>query len=524
MSHLSEVLTDMPLAFYEGNDLPGLAIADHSDNGRDIAVIGEPTSFGNSIGGIPRAILWPHSTAVYGATPTGQAGTSSSFTIIGWVYLTANPAGQFIVSAVSDGTTGTSANHLTLFLTTAGLPGLHNYNGGTHTSITGTALALNTWHQLVGVVDSVNGMSLRVDKVDVASANGATNKPASLGNRGFRIHAGWNNAGGSGYAIRQSFYNYVISTARSDAQYDAFMDDSVGPITSLTAVPFHQGCEVTLSNLPAWSSSLEYRVNGGSVSSYAFGKYVTITGLTNGVSSTVEVRGVNGVNVGAWTSIAVTALADGIYDGFNRADVVPGATALGNTTSGHTWANVTGNMGIISGGTYVTAAVENIMSIDSGVFNHTLEYEFRGSDGCGVVRLRDVNNFWIFNGSQFYRRINGTYTSFWNNGSTVAVGTIVKIACKGETVKLYLNNVLKYFTEDNLSISTDTKFAIRSSVVSGKSIDNVKAYLSKTTDFPTLDASFQALFPDSLTASEQAEDSWLFKGRDTKVLDTGVIP
>lgn len=300
--------------------------------------------------------------------------------------------------------------------------------------------------------------------------------------------------------------------------------DATGKVVSnLTASPFHNGAFARWEDTGVRDH--EYRVDGG-VPVAASGSSATITGLTDGTLSTIEVRPVSGSTQGNWTSVSVTPADNGtIYDDFNRADVAPSLTALGSATSGQPWVQPSGAIGIQAGQAYVTGDGENL-AVVAGVRDIDITFQINvggNLTGDGIVfRYRDTNNYWLWEGDYLYHKTVGSLVNVQQVKNYVPrAGDVVRLVCLGDGIKVFINDVLNAVYGDTFSAIDDTGVGMRM-YWNG---DHVEYFYAKPTDPAefSANADLAPVLANVAAAARPVLDSFVYKGRDSMIDDDGSV-
>lgn len=208
-------------------------------------------------------------------------------------------------------------------------------------------------------------------------------------------------------------------------------------------------------------------------------------------------------------------------DQFNRANVAPAAGALGAN-----WTSQSGAIGINGNAAYVTSiAVNNIYTVTGGSqrdIDITSVNNVSSLTGL-VFRYRDVNNHWRYSGNQLLRVVGGVSVVYYDSGLTApAAGVVLRVAAKGDQIKIWYGGVAKGTFMDDQSLSTDAGYGMRIPATSAR-IDYMTFSDSSAADFPSPPpGKVPSLGVRSMTKT--STPSWLYKGRDTKVADTGSNP
>lgn len=302
-------------------------------------------------------------------------------------------------------------------------------------------------------------------------------------------------------------------------------------ITNLAKFEYNTAVAVTW-DAAGLADGYEYRINGGTPVAVTNPR-AYLTGLTNGTSYNVEVRATNSTTStqSNWSSVlVVTPSATGyIYDDFERANVVPSTTALGAPPSGTAWTQPSGNLGILSGQAYATATAENI-AYEATAYDIDVTLKTVGvlRDVGIVFRASDANNFWLWNVDS----ASGRYMLFWRHGGTYTTmadttmnqvsDATMRVVAAGTLIRCFVNGVLKFEIEDEYRVTpaTDLNAGFRIGT-NGSKIEWVYAKAPSTTEFPdTKSGGFVAVYADGAKGPVDQKTAWVYKGRDTKALDT----
>jgi len=220
--YATAVLADAPWGFWQCTETSGTTFVDASGNGRNMTLSGSGWTL-NQIGpasSMP-SVVWP-------AGDGNSANTTATFnsatgTVEAWVYLTANPSVDLSIAACQNNGGGSLTKFLKI--TSAGLVFF-----GTTASVGATsasALALNTWHHIVGSVGAA-GTKLRIDKVTVGTAAATTSSTSALAAAIHRKLGGGTTTPGAVTIAAVAVWASQLSDAQTDAHYDAMAISLVG--------------------------------------------------------------------------------------------------------------------------------------------------------------------------------------------------------------------------------------------------------------------------------------------------------
>jgi hypothetical protein len=164
-------------------------------------------------------------------------------------------------------------------------------------------------------------------------------------------------------------------------------------------------------------------------------------------------------------------------DTFNRADTI---TGLGTSDSGHTWTKAQGDeLGISSNEAYLPTGGSNSKAIvNIGVSDFYAEVIFTdgavsGGEGFLMFRYGGTGNFWRvghYNGRLTLQKLVGGVLSTKNLGAhknNISNGDRIGIECRGNSIKLYRNDMFLYETTDSFQ-STSTNIGLSTSRTTAK--------------------------------------------------------
>lgn len=329
-----------------------------------------------------------------------------------------------------------------------------------------------------------------------------------------------------------AFYDQALSSTRIAAHVGAAFNLSTTQLAGLTSYLVNQGTFLTWTLLGG-ATSYDYRIDGGVPTNVSTNKAI-LSGLTNGQTYNVEVRGVNSSSTTPWRSISVTPSAAYMFDTFDRAAAGPSTTALGTSTDGHSWGTaVSGGWGIdASGYAYpMTANTENWQTFAAG-FDIDISFQFApglaqaSMDGGVLFRYRDASNTFMINvNSSLFALYRRSQSTTWNQMATLPIayfpvpaGALVRVIAVGTSIQVWVNGIRELVMEDVWSVGTDTIAGIRGYIAASR-IDWVHARAASALPVPggTLQAIGGSTTP---SATPQLVTSHVYKGRDTKNQDT----
>lgn len=401
---------------------------------------------------------------------------------------------------------------------------LYVHYGGAVTDV-GSFPALNTWNHVVVSVEPDGTMTYYLNAVPQGTF---TKTQASAVARQFKY------VGRSSYAsdlymagsiTRPAMYHAPLSAARVETHYNVGMESSTAPtglVPNLQATPLNNAALVTWNSavgIAAW----DLRVNGGAITEYTARKNV-ISGLVNGVQSTIEVRLKNIHGVGPWTPVTVTPKVTYLYDDFDRAN---STTSIGSPIQGGPYTVQTGGTwGIQSNMAHAYTAPEAGTVTAPGGWDVDIRMGVSGTNPTMAVlfRWRDINNTWMArsqgNGQlQLYRRQAGTWNQMALSNAGWVLGDVLRVVAYGRWISVYKNDALLLQMRDSFSLVTDTGIGMRPDVA-GQRADSLVAYAPIAAEFQLTGGLAN---PSAAGTTSTPSSSFVYKGRDTKTEDTGSV-
>jgi hypothetical protein len=189
-------------------------LLDSSVNGRSLAATGPVTI---TTGRVDKAYDFP-ATAAYLAVPAFLP-QPTNVTYECWLRIAALPAATTAIMEVSGG--GGSGITSGLVLDTLGRVMMAIYNLGSKDTGLSAALALNTWHHIVGSVGPAGG-KLRINKATVGTSVATSAQSATSGQMLIRAGGPLGATGTGAMQIAEpAAWLSQLSDARTDAHYDA---------------------------------------------------------------------------------------------------------------------------------------------------------------------------------------------------------------------------------------------------------------------------------------------------------------
>lgn len=158
-----------------------------------------------------------------------------------------------------------------------------------------------------------------------------------------------------------------------------------------------------------------------------------------------------------------------IEDDFNRAD---SSTTLGTSSSGHAWTANRGTWGISGNAAYQpVAGSPGVATVDLGDKDGRVGFTITAgtAEAWATFRWLDFSNSWFVGnvvGSkyQLVKRVSGTQTTVDTSTTTnVTVGDVVVVYFQGDSITLYVNDVLtdvSATSSDNTG-STNSRVGLR---------------------------------------------------------------
>ena len=391
---------------------------------------------------------------------------------------------------------------------------------------------LNRWMHLVWTVTSAGVGQVWIDGALFTSGN--TGAPTA-GTRAYK-YIGRSSYPGDPYLdaslAHVAIYHSVLSDARKIAHFNASQDLTGKTVTGADVVAYSGGARISWAALPG-ATGYEYRVDGGSVSTAT--SPLTLSGLTDGTTYNLEVRGVNSINgtTGSWTSILVKPVTTLLLDFFDRAAVAPSTTALGAPVQGPASTNWSQqlNIGInASGQAYSTASGENLAWIPNLGWDVEIDLQQVNLLSSWIIfRFRDVNNYWLFGGTnnELYRRAGGAFRLMrgarYNNAAiTMVANQRIKVVTNENQIRCYVNGKQRIEWADEFGVeATDKGVGFRLDTTTS-AVDWIEAQAFDITRWPNLNATMYTVLGQP-AVSPNYQSGWLYKGRNTKTLDTGSV-
>lgn len=242
MTYDSEVAADSPW-FYGKTDEASGNILDSSGSSRTLTLPGgSPTYAQTGPSGAADAQAWPDSSGgtEYYAVSSASPGSTATWTLECWVYLTATPTNPTGLISIAYGYANTSKRPLHLYVDTDGkvklAGGSSSATNWASAVASASAISLNAWHHVVAKTTATT-QAIRVDKVEVATGTFSTSVTTT--DLVF-LHGGGNHTlsslvDSSAITIaKPAVYLSTLSDARIDAHYDA-MSGGGGTAASGTA-------------------------------------------------------------------------------------------------------------------------------------------------------------------------------------------------------------------------------------------------------------------------------------------------
>lgn len=330
-------------------------------------------------------------------------------------------------------------------------------------------------------------------------------------------------ADGSAYlsasVTRLAVWNEVLSDNDLKELWGQSLNAPVGKVTRLIAAPFSN------SALASWVAradavKYEYRVDGGA-GTLTYDTEVMVTGLTNGVQSTIEVRSVNPAGNGPWESVKVTPVAGYVYDKFNRAD---STSVVGTPDAAGPYTVQTGTLGISGNALYASAVVSGNAIITVAAASDVNVQGTLGSSWSGmglVFRYVSDTDYWLAhltsNQIVVYSKSGGTLTERARSpfSKNFVQGDIIRVHAKGEVIQVHRNDKVEVTLNDDTYTGAKT--------IAGVRFDNTAPRLDSLVISNILWIPDAGAMISENFAATLPESAGLYKGRDTKVLDIGGI-
>lgn len=329
----------------------------------------------------------------------------------------------------------------------------------------------------------------------------------------------------NGVGLDQCVYystSHTIEEINSRYNAGAELQTAPGAVTGLTAQALNNSALITWNNYIG-VFQFEYRVNGGSVLPASVVRKQTVTGLTNGTPATIEVRAktTNG-GVGPWTAVVVTPVVPYLLDDFERAD---SATLPGTPTVGGPYTVQSGTFGITNGRLYNPGGnVDNLLTFPAG---SDIEISARFGtivDNSGLVwRGKDANNYWLCNQSGanligIWRKQAGTFSNlFAYTALTFTPYDLIRVVALGRRFYIYYQGNLIHSMEDTAYDVTATLAGVRMALNTNNRYDDL--YAAPPAPLPTLAGVLNPYTGLAVTRP----GTFVYKGRDTKTLDSGSV-
>ena len=294
---------------------------------------------------------------------------------------------------------------------------------------------------------------------------------------------------------------------------------SSAPVVSAT--PLDNATKLTWTTVQN-AETYEYRVDGGTPVDVGLAKRTIVTGLNNGVQSSIEVRGVNSLGPGPWGGVEVTPIATALYDDFDRPN---SSTAIGSPLQGGPYTVRTGTWGINNSSLYCASNTgEAHVTFPGAVdFDATVRILTPGNNGGMLFRWIDASNTWLFqfHTSQIalYRRVSGSWIQRGPSQDPVQAGDVLRLLVKGDKIFAYRNGRLILVMEDPYIVAATPTMGFRFSGDTTSRVDEVLVHPAG--DLPTLvgsDADETIAIADSMQ-----NQGFIYKGRDNKLADEGAL-
>lgn len=315
---------------------------------------------------------------------------------------------------------------------------------------------------------------------------------------------------GGGEAVTPQWANVVLRTG----------DLTGTSLSGLVATGLNTA--VTVSWDPMFgATSYEHRINGGATTEVT-ATSATLSGLTNGVTYTVEVRAKNATSTGNWTAVSATPNSYAYFDDFNRANA---AATPGTPIQGGPYTVQLGTWGINNNALYTSVSPLEAMMTFPGLvdLDFTFTVKTVGNNGGVLFRWIDANNTWLFQFTtlqlSFHRRTAGSYQQQGNTYAQGAqAGDVFRVLAVGRTILAYRNGVEVLAAEDHYSSVATATMGYRFSGDPTVRLDDARLTPG------VLPSNAGALvIPDYLMSDPAYDQAHLYKGRDTKLADQGAV-
>lgn len=521
MAYSDVVLADSPLAFYRLGDASGSALTDSSGNARNGTYSTTNVTYAApSLTAITPGITLASGGNALIADATWQ-NTGAAITVEAWIK-PSGTGGRTVFAKDNTGSTGTSAWRLGV--NTANQVQFLFWHSAL-TTVTGTTtLQAGVWYHIAGTYSVASGNAIvYVNGVAETTIGGKTGSITSIVRD---VYIG-RLAGGSelytGSIDEVALYGTALSAARVLAHAQEGSNPTGASVSGLTAYPYSGGGVVSWAP-QGGPVTYDWRLDGGSVTNTALTK-VSLNGLVNGTTYNFEVRAVNPLGTGEWTSVSFIPVV-AVFDSFDRTNVVPSSGALGNAESGQTWTQPGTNfVGISGNAAYATTAGAEAVIAGFG-YNVDASTVLQGTavEAQIIFRYRDISNHWMLthqaaNTVQLYYKRAGTYNTMVSIPLTVASGEVLRVVALDSAIRIYVNDKILITVEDTQSLVTDAGVGIRLTPNTSR-IDQFYARPPLATLFPDNTSSRLEMSEVLTSVGVEEQIGHVYKGRDTKILDT----
>lgn len=243
-------------------------------------------------------------------------------------------------------------------------------------------------------------------------------------------------------------------------------------------------------------------------------------GLDPSTGYVVDTRAINPLGTSAWSATQSATTPSATYrDDFTRANSTstPGTPNVGGP---YTLRNGT-SWGINSNQLYTAVSTAEAQITVPGEIDLDFQVKIKavGTSPGLMFRWIDTSNFWLITFGTttpgLYRRTAGAYTQF-ATFKTAAVNDVYRVVCRGRYITV-LRNGRSIATQEDLWASQAT------ATVGFRLNSDITSRLDDAILLPALEDPLTSDAPVLTTNTARDLDSFLYKGRDTKIADQGAV-